>query len=308
MKRRYVFVLMLLACGLAFAALTQSLENADELSVGDRFFFNVRADFAINRVIVPDTLTNFAVIANERITQNAPQPWIKLTIVPLLPGWHSFPSLQVEPVRPDGNKYYTDRFRVNIIPVRAEGDTLLVDIKPPERYPWQLPVWVYGLLLLAALLIAFCILMLSLKKAATQEKPQAPAKAEAPKAKDPDWKMALASLEDLLKAGLIESNEYARHHYYLSLILRAFLENRYHIPALEMTTTEIRGLLHRYRLPVEAEMMGWLRYCDQVKFARYIPSPEETGSAHEWLRAYLTGFEIIDSLERNKGGGGAASG
>lgn len=295
-------LLLTLAVLLGAGTLSQSLENADDLSVGDRFTLNIVGDFSINRVIVPDTLTNFVVLKSERVTKGTDKAWFKLTIVPLLPGSHSFPSLIVEPVLPDGQSYQTDRFRLNIIPVRAEADTLLRDIKPLQRYSLQLPLSAYlGLILLLALLIALILLLYRKRKVALEAETPVPAAEQ--KVPDPAWKTALQKLEELIAEGLIDRGDYILHHYRLSMLLREFLESKYRFSAVEMTVSEIRRALNRVKVEKDHELLRFLSYCDQVKFARHLPRPDEVEAAETWLRNWLKSFEVLDAQRLMSHGG-----
>lgn len=284
----YLLVIMTLCLvGLGAQGLSQQLENADDVSIGDRFQLIIKAPFALNRVIVPDTLTNFVVLNTERVNEPGVPAWFKLTITPILPGYHTFPALVVEPVRKDGNVYATDRFRINVIPVRAESDTLLVDLKAPRRYPWQVPIWVYVLLLFVAVLCFVWYLWLGRKR------PQTPAREEKPKEPAvpvPDWQAALNDLKELISRGYIAQGQIVRHYYLLSFILRGFLQKRFRIAAMEMTTSEIRHALDRVYPDRKNEVMQFLRFCDSAKFARYIPSDEEVTVQHVWLEDFLFSF------------------
>ncbi len=299
-------LLVVWVCGLGAGVLSQSLEGADDLSVGDRFQLNIVGDFSINRVIVPDTLTNFHVLKSERISRGTDKAWFQLTIVPLLPGSHSFPALEVEPVIPDGQSYRTDRFRLNIIPVRAENDTLLVDIKPLSKYPLQFSTWVYILLLVLFVLLIISFVLLSRKRAAQPEPVPVEAPAEV-KIPPPAWKLALQKLDELLAEELVAQGETVLHHYRLSMILREFLESKYRFSAVEMTTSEIKRALQSLRVERDSEVKLFLSYCDQVKFARHTPKMEEIESAQDWLRSWLQSFEVLEAqqLMAAEGGGNA---
>ncbi len=295
MRLRAMFLLLLGVASLWAGNLTQDLENADDLSVGDRFLFNIRGDFAINRVIVPDTLTNFHVLAVEKITDSGTQPWYQLTIAPILPGYHTFPSLRVEPVRGDGKDYFTDRFRINVVPVRAENDTTLVDIKALEKYKFQLPPLVYLTLFIAVLaLLAGYILLRPRKTTAIVKQPPPPVAPVLPKQA---WEEALDQLHALLAQNLIARGELALHHYHLSMILRGFLERRYRFAAVEMTQSEIRYALSRLMIDPTSQITRFLQYSDRVKFGKYLPGGEELDEMHAWLEEYLRQCGYQDSLQ-----------
>ena len=100
---------------------------------------------------------------------------------------------------------------------------------------------------------------------------------------------------------------YKHHHYRLSEILRQFLERKYRFAALEMSTSEINWVTQRVRVDSAAEVMDFLRLCDRVKFAQYVPGMEETADAEEWLRGWLRSFEVEEARRRmaQVGGGDA---
>ncbi|HNZ06542.1 MAG: hypothetical protein KBA79_03805 [Candidatus Cloacimonetes bacterium] len=286
-----LMLLLGIACLSADAGIYQSLENDDNLSVGDRFLFNIKAEYSINRVVVPDTLSNFKVIDSQRVSEAGSPAWYRLTIVPLLPGYHSFPALKVEPVRPDNSVAYTDRFRVNVIPVRAESDTTLVDIKPPLAYPMQAPGWLYLVLAGLVPLLALAYFLSKPGKAKTEAPVQAPA--PAPPVKPSNWKVALEQLDRLMTEDLLAQGMVALHHFQLAMILRSFLEKEFRIAALEMTTSELREAMQRVNVQRSSEVNFFLNFCDRAKFAKHIPTPEDSHGMEQWLRDYLLGFEIL---------------
>ena len=286
------------------AGLSQKLVEADDLSVGDRFVLEIRHDTDLKSVAVPDTLTRFHVLGWQLQKVPRGNDWLKVTIVPLYPGSHSFPALTVRTAEAASELLFTDRFRLNIIPVRAEADTLLVDLKPLRKYPLQLPWWLYPLLL--ALAVAGILIVLLRKPRPTKTPDPEPVAAQ-PAPPDPAWRMALARLDELRAEGLMLHGHYKLHHYRLSEILRQFLERKYRFGALEMSTTEINWVTQRIRVDSAAEVIDFLRLCDRVKFAKYVPGSEETANAEEWLRSWLRSFEVEEAQRKlaQAGGGNA---
>ncbi len=55
------------------------------------------------------------------------------------------------------------------------------------------------------------------------------------------------------------------------------MERRYQFPALDRTTEEIRGETKRLKLEqaITELIYGHLFFCNFVKFAKYVPTPEE---------------------------------
>jgi len=303
MKKTGLLILLLaLLAALPAVNLRQSLVGADDLSVGDRFELHISSDVSLDSVVVPDTITNFHVFGVERIEEGPEPAWLKVTLAPLLPGSHSFPKLEVILDFPDGKKYHTDRFRINIIPVRAAEDTLLVDIKPLQKYPFQIPWWVYLLLLL--LFFGFGILYLLLRRGKRKPAPQ-PNKVfdQQLVPPEPSWKTALSQLEELDAEDLISRGEYILYHYRLSYILRKFLERKYKFAAVEMTTSEIQWVTERIWVEKAPKVIKFLKYCDRVKFAKHTPEPWEVENAAGWLRSWLRDFEVIEARKKLASGG-----
>lgn len=89
-------------------------------------------------------------------------------------------------------------------------------------------------------------------------------------------RLAALRAADLLAAGKIKE-----YYSELSFCLREYLENRYHLPALEMTSGEILKAPVQAGLPLaqQAAFAEVLEVSDLVKFAKHRPA-EETAIAH----------------------------
>lgn len=267
--------------------ISQELVGVDSLTVGSRFKLIVKADFAINKLVIPDSLSEFAVLESFRNTKDEAVPFIELTIVPLKTGSLSFPQLKVEPVINSATEVYTDRFRVNVLSVRPENDDKLRDIKDPKRYKWQKVWWIY---LLALLLALAALIYLVIDKLKAKSKPQRIEKAEAQERKPivlQPWELALQSLEKLLSLGLLQRGEGVEFHFRLAQILRSYLEQVYHLPALEMTTREISKALVDLKLRNVSEIRSFLQDCDLIKFAKKDHDETSTEARIAWLKDYL---------------------
>jgi len=286
MKRTKVIVsfLFLLLPLFMLAEFKQELQGSDSLKVGTPFLFKITADFAIKGISLPDTLDDFAILESKRDEKN-PRCWI-IKIVPLNTGALSFPRIEIQPVDSSVTSIYTDGFRVYVLSVLAEGDTLLRDIKPLQKYPLQLPFWIYLLLLLLALSAGIYLWWKQ------PEKPKRKYIAQ-PEIKEPvlpAWEKALKALDELLTEDLLDKGETVLYHFRLSNILRAFLEETYNFPALEMTGREIAVSLNRRNIPQAQEIRKFITYCDLVKFAKREPAAVEIEENTLWLRNYLISF------------------
>lgn len=95
----------------------------------------------------------------------------------------------------------------------------------------------------------------------------------------PPHEVALEALDRLAASPLIDRGEIKRYHIEVSRIVRAYLEGRYRIWALEMITPDVvSGLGHAGVDPeTRTDFRGFLEACDLVKFARQRPDAGACG-------------------------------
>ncbi|HOU25425.1 MAG TPA: hypothetical protein PK197_00485, partial [Candidatus Cloacimonas sp.] len=153
-------------------------------------------------------------------------------------------------------------------------------------YPLQLGIWVYLILLLIAIALAIYLWLKRPKKPKREYITQP----ETKQAILPAWKKSIQALDELIKEDLLAKGEVVLYHFRLSNILRGFLEETYHFPALEMTGNEIITYLNKRNIPNYREIRAFINYCDMVKFAKRQPSLQEIENYTLWLKDYLISF------------------
>ncbi|MDD4309505.1 MAG: hypothetical protein PHO32_03930 [Candidatus Cloacimonetes bacterium] len=280
-----ILLLPLALCG----NINQELVGADSLYIGSPFSFIIHADYTIESIPIPDTLESFAVIRNQQLS-GKPNSW-ELKLAPLRTGALSFPKLPVLSSKKTETIDSTDAFRVYVLSTLAEGDTLLRDIKPLERYPFQLHFLVYVLLILIALgLLTYIVIMWRKRKKMQKQAQKVATTPQIIEKPIPAWQIAVAELENLLKENLVDKGDILRHHFRLSEILRRFLESRYRFAALEMTVSEIAQYMGIHRIYLQDEVLSFLVYCDMVKFAKAQPALNEIAERGNWLMNYFLSF------------------
>ncbi len=95
---------------------------------------------------------------------------------------------------------------------------------------------------------------------------------------EPAHLIALRRLDDLRRGQLLEKGEFKLFYDQLSEVAREYLENRFQIKALEMTTEEFLLSLGRMDFlgPAQKNILAeFLQYSDLVKFAKHQPVKEE---------------------------------
>jgi hypothetical protein len=95
---------------------------------------------------------------------------------------------------------------------------------------------------------------------------------------DPAHIIAFHQLEKLKEEKLWQKGELKKYYTRLTEILRQYLENRYRVYSLELTTTETLDELVKRGFRKDAsynQLKSILTGADLVKFAKYIPEPSE---------------------------------
>lgn len=285
-----LLILVLAVQVLSAATLQQSLEAPDSLFMGSRFHLNIASEVELKDIEVPDTLSSFSILKTESLKARKQPSGLSLTIVALDTGTHTFPALVVSAVNPTNDTLRTDPFTLQILETRALQDTTLVDIAPTRKLKGELPYYAYYVIAALAVLAALILLILLIRKL---RKKKETARLEEPARQElrPNWQKALDALDQLKAEKLPERGEFIEYHFRLSEIMKLFLEAEYKFSANEMTTREIRQHFNQYKVvspDAQKEIVQWLESCDRIKFAKHVPTLEDSDKAMElfvqWLR------------------------
>lgn len=93
----------------------------------------------------------------------------------------------------------------------------------------------------------------------------------------PPYEEASEALLRLFNSELIHNKQFKAYYFHLSEIMRRYLERRYDVRAVEMTTMEILFNLKSIHFDeaTRKKIGSLLANCDLVKFAKYLPEEEE---------------------------------
>ncbi len=187
---------------------------------------------------------------------------------------------------------------ISVTTVLAEGDARPADIKNPAVMP-ERPLWPW----LVAGAVAAAAIALWIRRG-RRARPAERAAAAPPGPPRPAHETAYAELERLLSSGLLEKGQLKQFYIELAEILRRYLTARFGVETFERTTSEILEALRAVRLPVRAlaATADFFAACDMVKFAKYLPAPDETRATVE--RAY----RLIDETKSREARAPAAEG
>ena len=182
----------------------------------------------------------------------------------------SFPPLDVEVVDAAGEatSLATGAVGVTIESVGRDEGGDIRDIKGPLAIPFAV---VTLLPWIAALLVVAAAAAWIYRRYRRRTRPETPVPALPPR---PAREVALEALAALEAAGLLERGEIKSYHIRLSDILRVYVEGRFGVDAMEMTTGEVLDSLRRADAGggVVADVRQLLDRCDLVKFAKLRPA------------------------------------
>ncbi len=155
-----------------------------------------------------------------------------------------------------------------------EGD--IRDIKPPYEIERN---WanIIRISVAAVVLVLIGVLIYYFIRQRRAGKSLIPRREKPPR---PPHELALEALDALLQSDLLEKQAVKQFYIELSDIIRTYIEGRYFILAMEMTTSQLLG--HMKSAQIENDVIDmvqtFLEQCDFVKFAKYRPEKEEIES------------------------------
>lgn len=150
-----------------------------------------------------------------------------------------------------------------------------------------LTIWDYllyaGIVLLLALLIWFGWRWYRARKGAEESLPPPP------EPEIPPAVIALRDLEMLREDQLWQSGKHKAYQSRLTDILRAYIERRFTVPAMEHPTSEIMPEIAMLGLEPERVdgLERVLRTADMTKFAKYTPTPQENESGMSYAVTFV---------------------
>lgn len=180
----------------------------------------------------------------------------------------------------------------SIVPSEA-GD--IRDIKPQweiERDLWLLlkPV------LMAFIVVVIIVLLIIMYKRWKAGKALLPV---LEKPKRPAHEIALERLDNLVKSGLLADGKVKEFYIRFSDTIRHYIEDRFHVEALEMTTMQLISNMKNIR--IDEEIMNlvrdFLNLSDMVKFAKYFPEEDETRQAIQQAYEIVNITKIVNKPE-----------
>jgi len=260
--------------------------DSTRIYIGDQINFTITVEqpsgLSLNLPFLKDSLCSKidilsgpvidSIVSNGRIKISQ-----KYLITSFDSGFYQVPPVYAEMKNVDGLKrFYSDYSRLHVMRVNlapADTSSKIFDIIEPYRAPvtiGEIIPWVLVVALIAVLTWAAIRFIRKLKK----DKPGVE-KVENP---DPAHVIAFRELEKLRDEQLWQKGEIKSYYTRLTEILRQYLENRYNVFSLELTTAETLDALLKTGFKKDgtySQLKTVLTGADLVKFAKYKPEPEE---------------------------------
>jgi hypothetical protein len=268
---------------------TQTVEaisrlSADTILIGHQAVYELNlkipGDFTYEWPVFGDTLiTNIEIVSAGEIQRKPLDAdgniWLRqeIIITSFDTGFYYFPGVELS-FSPSTDSIFfvaqTNPLMLHVSSVAIDPEAAFKPIKGPMAAPlgfWEIFPWIIGLLGIA--LLVFLIVWYLLKRG--QKELPLPV---IQKPSIPPHIIALNKLEELRLQKLWQAGRVKDYHSALSDIIRVYIEDRFGINAVEMTTDEILNALEMLGVNQEAfaKLARALQLGDLVKFAKADPS------------------------------------
>ncbi len=206
-------------------------------------------------------------------------------------GNYIIPSVAVEYFSSDSvrKELKTDIIKIRVNSVKPSEAKDIKDIKPPLEIKINYRRYIYyglvGLVIIGLIIGVIWYLKKRKKGEGLILKKKKHLK--------PAHIIAIEELEELKNSNLLSERKFKEFYIIISNIIRCYIENRYFIYALEMTTNQVCENLYNAIKEVEIVelVQEFLSLCDIVKFAKYIPEEDENKKIVEQA------FEIVNKTK-----------
>jgi hypothetical protein len=257
----------------------ESEVDTTKVNVGDRITLTVSVIHGPeSQVVWPDSLdlAPFEVLQARELPSSTREginrSSVALSLAAFELGDLEIPSFQMEVVGPDGESTIltTDRFGIQVTSVGLDEGGDIRDVKGPLGIPRSLTTL---FLLLLPVVLALAVAFALYRWAKHRKSGTLGAPTTTPYR--PPHEIALEALARLESSHLLDRGQVKEFYIRASEILRTFVEGRFGIPALEMTTRDLMSALEETdKEPLALQgFRSFLDRCDMVKFAKHRPDP-----------------------------------
>lgn len=310
-----LLLLHLLVCMLAAsssfaqgdAAITSKIDAA-QITVGDQaqLFIEARHNTLQSKLqwaVLPDTFNNLEMVKGKIDTTRQGDIAIykqRLLITGFDSGSFKIPQFQFSVIPNQGHTYtlQTDSFQLLVKTVAVDTTQPIKPLKGVlvVQSSWKDYLWLIIAGIVFILLgIIIAVYFLRHKKAPAPPPPPPPA--------IPLHEQFLKLLADTEQKQLWQQGRVKEYYVELTDILRAYIEKRFHMQALELTTDELLDVASRHQelAMYRDQLSGILRTADLAKFAKAQPLPAEHVAALDATRNFISTTKPVVDTETKTG-------
>ncbi len=284
-----LFILSLLSSNYFLACYPQGIKvtsriDSNKIQIGDYVKMDLKASYTPKSTVVwpelkDDLSDNIAIINKSAIDTISGTDSLSLSRTYTLTSYDSgsfyIPSITFKYKNKGDTAFseaFTDSILLDVKSIAVDTTKAFKDIKGPVSVPYdwrELIPYIIGCLLLAALILFVIYYMRKRKKGEKL--------IDFPKPALPPHEIALLTLEKLKNKKLWQNNKIKEYYTELTEIIRIYIEKRFMIAAMEMTSDEIITAFRSIDIndDLKAKLRQLFFLADLVKFAKANPLPNE---------------------------------
>ena len=287
--------------GFAQNATVKAVLDSQKILIGDQINLDLSVEFTHDTPITwpafKDTITGQIEIVQSSIPDTIKKETgetiihQRLVITSFDTGFIVLPSIKFIFNNDSSQTLSTQELTIVVSDVTVEMEEEIKDIKEPYDVPFNWKKWLlYGLIILLVLGLIVAAILLIRKRRRKPEELLA-----RPKPKRPAHEIALEKLEELRQKKLWQNDQTKQFYIELSDITREYIEFRFDVLALEMTTDETIWALKREGLEElkMAPLKRLLQMSDLAKFAKYKPVSNENEQCFDIARMFVNSTLVM---------------
>lgn len=197
----------------------------------------------------------------------------------------------------NNDTFSTETLSLKVIPVEVDTTQAALDIKDVQAPPFVLldyisdtALTIIGIIILLALIIIGYFYYRKRKKPAEE--------VFSPEDLLPPHERALKALETLKENKLWQNGQEKEYYTQLTDILREYIDDRFHINAMEMTSSQILSVLrsNKETKAVDNQLKQILEMADFVKFAKMRPLPDDNEASMRDAISFVEETKAVEEV------------
>ncbi|MBM3241427.1 protein BatD [Candidatus Poribacteria bacterium] len=285
---------------------SQNLDLSD-ITIGDKITYTLVVEHDKNTQLLPPKPL---VMASEHFEAYGPEvkplkskgkqrgrilKSIEYKLVAYEPGAYNIPPMVIKCRDANGREFsvMSQPLGFSVRSLRSNDTQTIRDIKGPEGVPRNITpyILIWGIIIVGSSVAVYCYFR---RRKSAIIKPEAVILQHLP------HELALEELREIELMGLVTKGEVKEYCTRIADVIRRYLEKRYGIVAMELTTAKVLASLEiilarkdaivvneggSHLCQREIDKIGdFLNACDSVKFAKYQPSADEAGNLLQQAR------------------------